>query len=247
MEPLLVKIVLVTTTLFFAYLLGSFNTSIIFSSLVKKINIRNVGTKNPGATNISRLFGFKTGLLIWFIDNLKPFVNIAFLYLLSSKMIKKEDYNEYELIQFFLFYSMTLFTILGHCYPFFFKYKGGKGVSITFSWILIFNFYYAIVFFVVWWITIFIEKKASFASLFSLTWLVILIFGTNLFSFNNSLIENHNDWMFKLVFKRKEIYNFLYFFSSFVIAVVNIFVLHRKNLRRLFLHQEKNILWVLKT
>ncbi len=108
-----------------AYLIGSFQTSYILGRLVKKVDIRNYGSGNPGATNAIRVFGLKFGLFVLLIDTLKG----AFAVLLIRYMFHTSDVS--------LQLLSGIFCIIGHNHPFYMGFKGGKGVAASLGIILV--------------------------------------------------------------------------------------------------------------
>lgn len=103
----------------FAYLLGSVNTAVILSKKFYKTDIRNHGSGNAGATNISRTFGKKAGAVIFFLDFSKGLIAVA-----AAKCLALLLNAPYECLYFAGFFAQ-----LGHTFPVFFKFKGGKGVA----------------------------------------------------------------------------------------------------------------------
>lgn len=107
-----------------AYLLGSFQTSYLFGKLIKKVDIRNYGSGNPGATNAIRVFGAKFGMSVLIIDALKGALAIAVpKFLFGSTDVAAE-------------LLVGIFAIIGHNYPFYMGFKGGKGVAASIGIIL---------------------------------------------------------------------------------------------------------------
>lgn len=104
------------------YLIGCFQTSYFVSTTFKKTDIRTLGNKNAGASNITISFGWKYGLLVAITDILKPILSIFII-----KFIFYNKINESDLM--FLIYLNGLFVIIGHNYPFFLNFKGGKGTA----------------------------------------------------------------------------------------------------------------------
>ncbi len=100
------------------YILGSLNFGIILTKLFYKKDIRNMGSGNAGATNALRNFGIYFAILVFFFDMLK---GLAAVYL--SKMFAKGDQT--------LFLLAGVFAVIGHLYPVFFRFRGGKGVATT--------------------------------------------------------------------------------------------------------------------
>jgi glycerol-3-phosphate acyltransferase PlsY len=101
--------------LFIAYLLGSIPTGVILSSYWGKIDIRKEGSRNIGATNVYRTLGKSLGALTLLGDILKGLIPVA----IAIWLLKSE-----------IWIGLTLLSaFLGHIYPIFLKFKGGKGVA----------------------------------------------------------------------------------------------------------------------
>ncbi len=97
-----------------AYLLGSLNFGIILSKLLFKEDVRNSGSGNAGSTNMLRTYGKKAGIMTFGGDCLKTAVSIGIGYLLFN---------------IFGMFIAGIACMIGHSYPVFFKFKGGKGVA----------------------------------------------------------------------------------------------------------------------
>ncbi len=102
------------------YLIGNIDFAIIVSKILYKKDIRDYGSKNPGATNTFRIFGIKPGIIVLTLDVMKSFLYLFFL--------KKKNILPYK---FLLIVGLSL--VLGHIFPLFFSFKGGKGVAVTFG------------------------------------------------------------------------------------------------------------------
>jgi glycerol-3-phosphate acyltransferase PlsY len=97
-----------------AYLCGSINCGVLLSRLRYGVDIRTKGSGNAGATNMMRVYGKKAAIFTFLGDMLKTAVAIIIGYLLLGYYIGA--------------YLAGFFCVLGHAYPVFFKFKGGKGV-----------------------------------------------------------------------------------------------------------------------
>ncbi|HOQ82090.1 MAG TPA: glycerol-3-phosphate acyltransferase [bacterium] len=98
------------------YIIGSISFAYLFTYFLTGLDIRNIGTKNPGAANVARQVGKKWGIIVWIGDTLKGAGSMA---IAESIGITNE----------ILLTIIGTFAILGHCYPVFLKFKGGKGIS----------------------------------------------------------------------------------------------------------------------
>lgn len=101
----------------FAYLLGSVPTAYIYFKIKQNKDIRNYGSGNSGALNIWRSQNISSGALVLIIDLIKA-ISIA----LTGKNIEISEVG---------FYIGTVCSVLGHNYPVYLKFKGGKGVSVV--------------------------------------------------------------------------------------------------------------------
>ena len=111
----------------FAYLTGSINFAVIFSNAFLKKDVREMGSGNAGTTNVMRNAGFLPGALTFLCDALKGFVasftgKLIFDYILNSA------HSEWAMPVYGA-YLCGLACMLGHVFPVFFQFKGGKGVA----------------------------------------------------------------------------------------------------------------------
>ncbi|MGI5876091.1 MAG: glycerol-3-phosphate 1-O-acyltransferase PlsY [Dethiobacteria bacterium] len=109
-----------------SYLLGSVSFGYLLARIVKGIDIRELGSGNPGATNIMRVMGLRYGLLVLFLDLLKGLVVAIAVSSLTP--------------QTGVVLACGLAVIAGHNWPIFFKFKGGKGAATTLGFFLGFTF-----------------------------------------------------------------------------------------------------------
>ncbi len=114
-------------TIIAAYLIGSINFAVIFSSAFLKKDVRELGSGNAGTTNVMRNAGFLPGALTFLCDALKGFVAVfmgkaIFEYILSTS-------GNSWVQGIYGAYICGLACMLGHVFPIFFQFKGGKGVA----------------------------------------------------------------------------------------------------------------------
>lgn len=113
-----------------AYLLGNVNFSVLISRH-KKRDIRSYGSGNPGTINMLRNFGIGLGILTLVLDALKGAVAaVVGWWLLGNGFTSSEGAFAFAEGRFGL-YLGGLFAVIGHIFPVFFKFKGGKGVATT--------------------------------------------------------------------------------------------------------------------
>jgi len=171
-----------------SYLIGSIPFGFILTKIFLKKDIRDIGSGNIGATNALRTGNKSLGYGTLLLDVSKAIIPVIYT---------KLNYPDYIFIT-------SMFVFIGHVFPVWLKFKGGKGVAPYVGILFSVNLFYGIVFVSIWIITFLISKYSSLASLIaSFTIPIYLLF------FNN---EN------------------LIFFS---IMFVLIFYTHRENVKRL--------------
>lgn len=113
-------------TALIAYLLGSLNFAIIFSWLFERTDVRNYGSGNAGATNVLRSVGLVPGILTIIFDFAKGLSSM----LLSQSILVAVcgDESPYTAEKSICFCVAGLFALIGHIFPVFFKFRGGKGM-----------------------------------------------------------------------------------------------------------------------
>ena len=106
-----------------SYLIGSIQSGILIGKIIYKTDVRQFGSKSSGATNIQRTIGLKPGIFVLVLDILKGFLPILFIEIFTEENI--------------LGVMSCIFLVLGHCYPVFHKFKGGKGVATGFGSVVV--------------------------------------------------------------------------------------------------------------
>lgn len=107
-----------------AYLMSSVNTSIIVTKVVKHEDIRKLGSGNAGFTNVLRCVGKVPAIITFVGDFLKGVISILIAYFITFGWDSADQQMQREL----LMYLAGMFAILGHMFPIYYKFKGGKGV-----------------------------------------------------------------------------------------------------------------------
>ncbi len=120
--------------LFISYLVGSIPNGLIVGKIARGIDIREYGSKNIGTTNAIRVLGKKLGILVFIGDTLKGGLPI----LIGRLFIKPDDFA-------FLIILYGICAIIGHVYPIFAKFKGGKAVATSFGVVLFYSPFIAII------------------------------------------------------------------------------------------------------
>lgn len=116
-----------------AYCLGSISFSIIFTKKFAGFDVREKGSKNAGSTNVLRTAGKKPAILTLICDILKGIVAVIIAYIIGKIM----HYTNFEIG--ILVQIAAVASVIGHMFPVFFQFKGGKGVATSLGIILILN------------------------------------------------------------------------------------------------------------
>ena len=172
-----------------AYFLGSIPFGFVLTKIFLKKDIRDIGSGNIGATNALRTGNKAVGFSTLILDVAKAVIPIIFI---------KYNFPEY-------IYIAALSVFLGHVFPIWLKFKGGKGVATYLGILFSMNIFFGIVFIASWLIVFFISKFSSLSSLIATLSIPIFIF-----FFNNQG-------------------NIIFFLIMFVL----IFYTHRENIKRL--------------
>lgn len=137
-----------------AYLLGNISGGMIFGKLLFNKDIRDYGSKNAGTTNALRVFGIKAGALTFIVDVLKSllacFIGMKLLGLSGILLA-------------------GIFVVIGHNWPIFLNFKGGKGIASSFGFIMFLDYKIAIVAIIIFIIIIILTKYISLGSMLTTT------------------------------------------------------------------------------
>jgi len=172
-----------------SYLMGSVPFGFMLTKIFLKKDIREIGSGNIGATNALRTGNKTIGYSTLVLDILKAVIPVIYV---------KIFYQDF-------LYIASLCAFLGHVFPIWLKFKGGKGVATYVGILFAINIYFGIIFTIFWFITFFISKYSSLSSLVGAASIPIYL-----------LIFNQLDQVF-----------------FFIIMFVLIFFTHRENIKRL--------------
>ncbi len=135
------------------YIIGSLPFALIFTKLFGFGDIRNIGSGNVGATNVLRTGNKYLAFVVLCLDIFKGFLPFLILQIY---------FQDFSLLNKIL---VCHFAILGHIFPMWLKFKGGKGVATYIGFLIGLNPYIALSFLLVWLATAFVSKYSSLSSL----------------------------------------------------------------------------------
>lgn len=159
-----------------AYMLGSIPFGKIVTKLLTGEDITKTGSKNIGATNVYRTVSKKAGLLVLLLDGIKPIIAQVIIFYFFTQF-----YQNYKFLYF-------LVSIIGHIFPIWLMFKGGKGVACFFGGYLIITPITTLIAITVWLLTVKITKTSSLGALISIFLLTIYQIVSNYGSLNKITI-----------------------------------------------------------
>lgn len=181
----------------YSYLLGSIPFGLIYSKIAGLGDVRNIGSGNIGATNVLRTGNKQVAAYTLLSDIAKGSIAV---------LITNKFFSEYALLSFLIVY-------LGHIFPIWLKFKGGKGVATFIGGILIINYVLCLVFLITWAVVAKVFKISSLSAIVGL--IVTLLTAFVLYDQNLSLL--------------------MFFFTVFSIYT------HRDNIKRIVSGEESKI------
>ncbi|MFO7655884.1 MAG: glycerol-3-phosphate 1-O-acyltransferase PlsY [Bacteroidales bacterium] len=199
--------------LILAYLLGSIPTSVWLGKKLFRVDIREHGSKNAGSTNAIRILGWKTGLTVLIFDVFKGWLAVNLIRLTSYYIPETGDYINFQLL-------LGIAAIMGHIFPIYVGFKGGKGVATLLGFVLAIDPYTTLICIGVFILTLVITKYVSLSSMiagFSFPIILIFVFKTT----TPSLV-----------------------LFSLIVSVLLLFT-HQKNIERLLRNEENKALFLM--
>ncbi|HDP5929515.1 TPA: glycerol-3-phosphate 1-O-acyltransferase PlsY [Staphylococcus aureus] len=201
---------MINVMLLLSYLIGAFPSGFVIGKLFFKKDIRQFGSGNTGATNSFRVLGRPAGFLVTFLDIFKGFITVFFpLWLPVHADGPISTFFTNGLI-------VGLFAILGHVYPVYLKFQGGKAVATSAGVVLGVNPILLLILAIIFFIVLKIFKYVSLASIVAAICCVI-----------GSLI----------------IQDYILLVVSFLVSIILI-IRHRSNIARIFRGEEPKIKWM---
>lgn len=199
-----------------AYLIGSINFSVIISKKVAGFDVREKGSGNAGSTNMLRSVGKRAAALTLVCDVLKGVVSIAIAIIVGNMV---EGVNKELLIQ-----VAGIAVVVGHTFPIFFQFKGGKGVATSLGVILMSNWQIGLICLVFALVLMILTKIVSLGSVSAAVLFPVL----TLFINDNYTVLTEG--------KRGSVY----FIYSVILAVIVLYN-HRSNIKRILSGTENKL------
>ena len=193
-----------------AYCIGSISFSVIITKKMAGFDVRDKGSKNAGSTNVLRTAGKKAGALTLLCDVLKGVISVLIAYIIA-KIFPEE--NGALLLQI-----AGIAVVVGHTFPVFFQFKGGKGIATSLGVLLIMNWQIGLICLVFALILMALTRMVSIGSILA----AILFPVLTIFISNNYLIPG----------------NYIIFGNCIALLVI---YNHRENVQRILSGKENKL------
>ena len=162
-----------------AYLIGSISFSVIISKKMAGFDVREKGSKNAGSTNVLRTVGKKAAVITLLCDVLKGVVAVLIAYIVGKFV---DNVDRAILVQ-----VAALCVVIGHTFPIFFKFKGGKGVATSLGIVLLLNWQIGLICLVFALVLMILTRMVSLGSILA----AILFPVLTIFITENYLVEGN--------------------------------------------------------
>jgi glycerol-3-phosphate acyltransferase PlsY len=155
---------------FFGYLFGSFPAG-YFAGRIAGVDVRSLGSGNIGATNVLRVLGKRWGYAVFFVDAFKGFAAVRLALFLAERLEATRPHAVYFAI------FAAVMCVIGHTFPIWLRFKGGKGVATSAGAIFGLMPLAAVISFLIWVIVFEITRYVSVASLVAASLLPVTVAG----------------------------------------------------------------------
>jgi glycerol-3-phosphate acyltransferase PlsY len=197
------------TLLILAYLIGSIPTAVWVSKYFFDIDIRNFGSGNAGATNTFRVLGSKAGSFVFAVDMLKGYLAVDLAYFIAKYQMDNIALTNFQVL-------LGIAAVVGHIFPIWAEFKGGKGIATLFGMILAIQPLVAVSLIVVFVFMLFLTRYVSLSSISASIAFPIMIF---------------------FVFKEPELMYRVFALATAIMVVLT----HHKNINRLLAGNENKV------
>lgn len=218
-----ISILMIFLSLLIGYLLGSISFSVLIGKVFFKRDPRNEGSHNAGGTNAGRVFGKKVGLIVILLDVLKTILAIWMTYFIAKYAFSEQLF----MLPTYYAYIAGFAACIGHTFPLFASFHGGKAVSCYGGLLIALNWCLALIGIVVFLFILKLKKYVSLSSILS-TFIISAISFIPIFGFAMDFGMQ---------------YDLVLPIYLFVLAVF-VLIRHKENIKRLRNGSERKIGWM---
>lgn len=225
------SVIRTVATAVIAYLIGSFNPAIVITKLKTGQDIRTLGSGNAGFTNVLRSVGTVPAVITILCDYLKGILAVLIGWWLFSSMPITNDVARIEYVKYAGYLAGT-FVIIGHSFPIFYKFRGGKGVVTANALMLVVDF------------RVFLMILGTFLIIFLITRIISLgsIACAALFPVYTCLMTYFGDYLPRLGTPDEIRFRFVIVSTACALVVgLLVIIMHRPNIQRLLKGEEKRL------
>ena len=246
---ILINILVGLGCLIFGYIFGSIPTAVLYGKIFHHVDIRTIGSGNAGGTNVKRTWGKRAGNTVIIIDFIKTFIPFVAMWAIltyvpfNGKPLMQTtgdfylNHDNNYIINFPIYWICIIGAIIGHCWPVFAGFKGGKGAAGLIGTICLSSWLIGFLPMIPY---IFIRKKSRMVSLSVLTttlfvvivsWIYSILFLTHVIPANLYWLPGYGP-MFNIP---------LYYSLTITILYVIVFIRHKENIKRLLKGEERTM------
>ena len=219
MDNLFLTILCYAGAVIIPYLLSGVNSAIIVTKIKSGQDIRTLGSGNAGLTNTLRTQGKLAAVFVLLGDILKGVLSIVFVSLIFKLVLGVDTYS-HETAYTWINYLAGIFAVLGHIFPIYYGFKGGKGILVTFAAMLAINWIPALILLGIFGIIVAITRYVSLGSIIAAICYPVAVYIFSILQYDPSAVLN--------------------LILSGLIGAMLVFM-HRTNIKRLLSHSEKKL------
>lgn len=245
MDIILYNIIVGFCSLLIGYFFGSIPVGVILCKLIYGKDPRQEGSKNSGGTNVGRLFGKKMGVLVIVLDMIKtaiPLVGVWAIFTFSPLKATFEANLGAKMFDdgILYIYLAPLGAAIGHCFPIFAKFKGGKAVATFGGFGLSTSWFMSLIGFSTFFITLKAKKYVSLASISA--GIAVIVFSWAVYALQFVIPESF--WHFGMWGWGSYLLAGWEYASVATIISLLLIIRHAPNIKRLINHEERKITWM---
>ena len=245
MDIILYNIIIGLSTFLIGYFFGSIPTGVVLCKLIYHKDPRLEGSKNSGGTNVGRLFGKKMGLTVIILDMIKTAIPLIVVWSIFTFSPLKATFEANLGAKMFddgilYIYLAPLGAAIGHCYPVFAKFKGGKAVATFGGFGLATSWFCSLIGFATFFVTLKLKKYVSLGSIMAAVTSIIaawIMFGLQFWvpeSFWHIGMWGWGDYLLAG----------WEYAASITFVGGMLIVRHKANIGRLIRHEERKVTWL---
>lgn len=245
MDIILYNILVGFCALLLGYIFGSIPNGVLVGKIFYHSDPREAGSKNSGGTNVGRLYGKKAGVIVILLDMLKSMVPTVIVW----SVLKFSGLNDLFINSFgegiwdngvFFTYLAPMGVAIGHCYPVFSKFKGGKTVAVFCGFGILASWFLLLIGAATFFITLKIKKYVSLSSI--MLCIVVSLFSWAIFGLNFVIPETYQNILMNgngnFLLSGWELATAISFIG--ILSIIR----HHANIARLIKGEERKISWM---